>query len=150
VDNSYTVAFAKHRDIKNWMDLVDVVKDCFPGLVIDDYQKMLEKSIDRQTAICVKYNKLIIGVLIFSVELKCLACIAVHPQHRKKGVATAMIEKMLHLFPDKTNIWVSTYRADDEKGIAPRALYGKFGFTEDELTIEHGYPSQKFVLRRIN
>ncbi|MGL5514052.1 MAG: GNAT family N-acetyltransferase, partial [Sporomusa sp.] len=129
MDNSYTVVFAKHEDIKNWMDLVDVVKDDFPGLIIEDYQKMLERAIDLQVAICVKYNKLIIGVLIFSLELKCLACMAVHPQHRNHGAASAMIEKMLHLFPDNTDIWVSTYRADDKKGIAPRALYKKFGFT---------------------
>jgi len=36
----------------------------------------------------------------------------------------------------------------DEKGIKPRALYKKFGFSEDELTIEFGYPHQKFILHR--
>lgn len=45
------------------------------------------------------------------------------------------------------DISVSTFREDDEKGIAPRALYKKFGFKEDELIEEFGYPNQRFVLR---
>ena len=44
-------------------------------------------------------------------------------------------------------ITVSTFRENDEKGIAPRALYRKFGFQEGELTEEFGYPNQVFVLR---
>ena len=48
---------------------------------------------------------------------------------------------------DRTKeITVSTFRADDEKGIAPRALYEKFGFIADELIEEFDYPNQKFVL----
>ena len=41
---------------------------------------------------------------------------------------------------------VSTFRENDDKGIAPRALYRKFGFQEGELTEEFGYPNQVFVL----
>lgn len=43
-------------------------------------------------------------------------------------------------------IAVSTFREEDEKGIAPRALYKKFGLVEDELIEEFGYPNQRFVL----
>ena len=43
-------------------------------------------------------------------------------------------------------ISVSTFRADDVKGIAPRTLYEKFGFVADELIEEFDYPNQKFVL----
>ena len=31
------------------------------------------------------------------------------------------------------------------EGIAPRALYKKYDFEEDELLIEFAYPSQKFI-----
>ena len=49
---------------------------------------------------------------------------------------------------DKTReISVSTFRENDKKGTAPRALYRKFGFSEDTLIEELGYPCQKFVLR---
>lgn len=39
-------------------------------------------------------------------------------------------------------------REGDVKGIAPRPLYKKFGFEEDELIIEFEYPVQKFILHR--
>lgn len=73
---------------------------------------------------------------------------AVHPSHRRKGIASAMIEKMLSLFPNEVDITVTTFREDDIKGIAPRALYKKYGFEEDELVTEFDYPNQKFVLHR--
>ena len=43
-------------------------------------------------------------------------------------------------------ITVSTFRENDDKGKAPRALYRKFGFQEGELTEEFGHPTQVFVL----
>jgi len=48
---------------------------------------------------------------------------------------------------DRTkNITVSTFREGDTKGIAPRALYKKFGFVEGELIEEFGYSNQRFIL----
>ena len=41
-----------------------------------------------------------------------------------------------------------TFRDDDEKGVAPRALYKGMGFKEAELMVEHNYPHQKIVLYR--
>jgi hypothetical protein len=55
-------------------------------------------------------------------------------------------EALKNLDPTK-DITVSTFREEDEKGTAPRALYKKFGFEEDELIEEFGYPNQRFVLR---
>jgi len=42
---------------------------------------------------------------------------------------------------------VTTFRDNDKKGIAPRALYKQFGFVEEKLLIENDYPVQRFVLR---
>jgi hypothetical protein len=33
-----------------------------------------------------------------------------------------------------------------KRGIAPRVLYKKFGFVEDELIEEFGYPNQRLIL----
>jgi len=85
---------------------------------------------------------------MYSIHSKCLSYTAVHPDHRRKGIAPAMIEKMLPQFPEDSDIWVPTFREEDEKGIEPRRLYKKFGFAEDELGEEFNYPNQKFVLRR--
>lgn len=71
---------------------------------------------------------------------------AVHPKYRRNGIGAAMVEKMISFFPSNMNISVTTFRKDDIKGIAPRQLYKKFGFKEDELVAEIDYPLQKFIL----
>lgn len=149
MEKPYILQFAAPEDLGKWMDMVNDVKDHFPGLIIDEYKITLEKNIGRRTALCVRYYGQIVGVLLFSVSNQCLSCMAVHPLHRKKGIGSALVEKMISLFPGDMDIWVSTFREDDKMGDAPRALYKKFGFVEDELTIEYGYPNQKFVLRRL-
>jgi ribosomal protein S18 acetylase RimI-like enzyme len=130
------------------MDMICIVKNNFPGLILNEYRKILEKNISRQTALCVKYYNQIVGILLFSNNNSCLSCMAVHPLHRKKGIGSALVEKMISLLPNDVDIWVSTFREDDKLGDAPRALYRKFGFTEDKLIMEYGYPNQRFVLRR--
>lgn len=75
-----------------------------------------------------------------------LCCMAVHPDYRKKGTAIKMIEEMFKNLERTKDISVSTFRENDEKGVAPRALYKKLGFVEDELIEELGYPNQKFIL----
>lgn len=57
-----------------------------------------------------------------------------------------LLEAALEQLDRTKEITVSTFREEDEKGVAPRALYKKLGFIEDELIEEFGYPNQKFVL----
>ena len=76
-----------------------------------------------------------------------ICCLAVSPEHRGKGFASALLEKALSELDRTRDITVSTFREDDAKGKAPRALYRKYGFREDELTVEYGYPNQVFVLK---
>ncbi|WP_055669448.1 GNAT family N-acetyltransferase [Desnuesiella massiliensis] len=148
----YSLCYAEMKDIDSWIKMVDIVKDNFPGLETDEkmhgYKQTVIKNIKRKTALCVKYESNIAGVMMFSYNSKCLSFMAVHPNHRRKGIASAMIEKMLSLFTDNADITVITFRADDMKGIAPRLLYKKYGFEEDELVTEFDYPLQKFILHR--
>jgi GNAT superfamily N-acetyltransferase len=153
MDASYTIQFAELEDMDAWMHLVEIVRDSFfPGLEtaqqLEAYRQIVIKNIERQTAICARHGSEVVGVLIFSLHSKTLSCMAVHPDHRRKGIATAMIEKMIPLFPEDVDIWVTTFREEDEKGLEPRRLYKKFGFVEDELIEEFDLPQQKFVLRR--
>ena len=78
-----------------------------------------------------------------------ICCLAVAPAYRRHGVASMLMTEALANLDRTKEISVSTFRADDEKGIAPRALYEKFGFIADELMEEFDYPSQKFVLHPI-
>lgn len=152
MDKKLQLKMAELSDLGPWMELVEVVKHNFPGLdtdkEINDYKQVVIKNINRNSAICVKHKDKVVGVLIFSYNQKCLSCMAVHPEYRQRGIGAAMVEKMLCLLPEGEDIWVITFREDDEKGIAPRALYKKFGFVEDELLIDRNYPHQKFILHR--
>lgn len=148
----YSLSYAKMQDIDTWIKMIEIVRDNFPGLEtaekMEDYRQTVIKNIKRKTDICVKYGNEIVGAMIFSYHSQCLSCMAVHPNHRRKGIASAMIEKMISLFPNDVDISVTTFREGDIKGIAPRPLYKKFGFEEDELVIELEYPEQRFILHR--
>lgn len=147
-----TVQFAEPEDIDSWMKLIEIVKDEFPGLETEEelegYKRTVIKNINRKTAICVKSDDEIVGALLFSYKLKCLSWMAVHPDYRRKGIASALITKMLELFPSDVDISVTTFREGDAKGIAPRQLYKKFGFIEGDLVEEFNYPNQIFILKR--
>lgn len=152
MDKKLQLKMAELSDLGSWMELVEVVKHNFPGLdtdkEINDYKQVVIKNINRNSAICVKHKEKAVGVLIFSYNQKCLSCMAVHPEYRQRGIGAAMVEEMLCLLPKGEDILVMTFREDDEKGIAPRALYKKFGFVEDELLIDRNYPHQRFILHR--
>lgn len=148
MDASYVCDFAQPGDVGGWMSLVKAVRDNFPGLVMEEYQNILLENIQRRNAICVRFGAEIVGVLLFSLAQKTLSCMAVHPAHRKKGLASGMVRVMIAAFPGDSDIWVTTFREGDPMGDAPRALYRSMGFQEDELITEFGYPCQRYVLRR--
>lgn len=84
--------------------------------------------------------------MLFSRGHNMICCLAVAPEYRRHGVASMLMEEALNRLDRTKAISVSTFRADDEKGIAPRALYEKYGFVPDELIMEFGYPNQKYLL----
>lgn len=143
---------AEIQDIQSWMALVDLVKDNFPGLEtpegIDGYRKTLLKNIQRETALCVTFENCVVGILLYSYKSSCLSCMAVHPDYRRLGIASMLVEKMIDAFPIGSEIGVSTFREGDPLGMGARELYKKFGFIEGELTTEFDYPNQKFRLTK--
>ncbi len=144
------VLYGTASDIDAWMKVVERVAPQFPGLETkesqEDYKATTLRFMEKQQAICVKDNNEIVGVMLFSRGHNMICCLAVSPKHRRCGIASALLEKALAELDKSREITVSTFREGDEKGIAPRALYKKFGFEEGELTIEFDYPNQKFVL----
>ena len=144
------VEFGKVSYIDSWMTLVRKVSWNFPGLETEegiiDHRNTVLKFISKNQAICVRENNRVIGVLLFSRYHNMICCLAVDPDFRRQGIAFMLLEKALQELDRNRDITVSTFREDDEKGRAPRALYKKFGFKEGELTVEFGYPNQVFVL----
>ena len=138
------------EDIEKWMNLIEEVRWNFPGLEtqekLDAHKTAVLQFMEKRQAVCVKEEAEIAGVLLFSREHNMICCLAVAPQYRRRGAATMLMNEALANLDRTKEITVSTFRADDENGAAPRALYEQFGFVPDALIEEFGYPNQKFVL----
>ena len=142
--------FGESACIDSWMQLVRKVRCNFPGLeteeLLEEHKQTVLKFMDKKQALCIRGHGTVVGVLLFSRSRNMICCLAVDPAYRKQGFASILLRKALDELDRSQEITVSTFRENDEKGIAARALYRKFGFREAELTEEFGYPNQVFVL----
>lgn len=140
------------KDIDLWMNLVHNVSPGFPGLETEDLLKEHKDTVLRfmreGRALCVKENEghSIVGVLLYSKKHNRICFLAVSPDFRRQGIASMLLEEAIRCLDRSCPIIVSTFREEDPKGAAPRALYRKFGFIEGNLTEEFGYPNQVFIL----
>lgn len=138
------------EDIEKWMSLVTEVRWNFPGLETQDslneHRATVLRFMRKRQAICIKDRNEIAGVMLFSRGHNMICCLAVSPTYRRIGVASMLMDEALRNLDRTKEISVSTFRVDDEKGKAPRALYEKYGFIADALIEEFDYPNQKYVL----
>lgn len=146
-----TVQFGSAADIDSWMTLVEEISGSFPGLEtsesIAEHRRTVLRFMGKGQALCARdHTGRIVGVLLFSRGRNMICCLGVSPDWRRRGIAAHLLTTALAQLDRSKVIAVSTFREGDEKGIAPRALYRKFGFTEDALTVEFGYPNQVFLL----
>ena len=145
------VHYGTLSDIETWMQLVQRVRWNFPGLetaaALDDHRETVLRFMVENRALCVKDAEKVVGVLLLSKKHNMICCLAVAPEYRRNGIASLLLKKALAELDSTRDITVTTFRDNDEKGIAPRALYKRFGFTEEKLMIENDYPVQRFVLR---
>lgn len=136
-------------DLPAWMALVRRVAWNFPGLetesALQEHEATVAKFIRKGNAICALCEGRLIGVLLFSRRLNMLCCMAVDPEYRRQGAAQGMFDRMCCMADPSRPLTVTTFRADDPKGDAPRAFYQKNGFREGELVEENGYPCQTFL-----
>lgn len=148
------ILFGTAADIDFWMDLVQAVRWNFPGLEtaasMEEHRQTVLRFMEKRQALCAKDRGEVLGVLLFSRGHNMICCLAVAPGYRKQGIATGLLKRALAELDRGREITVSTFRQEDEKGTAPRALYRKFGFEEGKLIEEFGYPSQIFILRPLN
>ena len=130
------VQFGTEKDITEWMQLVQEISWNFPGLEteekIEDHKETVLRFMNKKQALCVKDKEEIVGVCLFSRGHNMICCLGVSPQHRKCGIATKLLEKALSELNRKEDITVSTFCENDERGVAPRALYKKYGVGEGE------------------
>ena len=146
----YSVIEGIEQDIESWMELVRSVRWSFPGLetqeALDEHRNTVLEFMSQNRAICVKSGNRIIGVLLFSRKHNMICCLAVSDEYRRQGIGCKLLAYALEKLDRTKPITVSTFREEDDKGAAPRALYKKFGFVPEELIEEFGYTNQRFVL----
>ena len=140
----------KREDIRSWMELVNRVSWNFPGLETETAREAHRQTVLRfmedGRALCVKCSGRVIGVLLLSRKRNMICCLAVAPEYRRRGVGSMLLETALEQLDRSRDITVTTFRAEDDKGRAPRALYRRFGFCGGALKTEFGYPVQEFCL----
>ncbi|MEM1484790.1 GNAT family N-acetyltransferase [Oscillospiraceae bacterium PP1C4] len=137
------IDFAEQQDIDSWMDLLQMVKDNFPGLDMKEYRIALLDCILNKQALIAKAEDVIVGALTFSKRTGELSFLAVHPLYRKIGIAKALIAKLVSQSPKGKRLSVITYRQGEEQGIAARKLYQSIGFQCGELLTVFDYPCQE-------
>lgn len=132
------------------MELVREVRWNFPGLetqaALEAHRETVLRMMKEHRALYVKVGGRIAGVLLFSKKRNQIACLAVAPEFRRQGIGSALLNEALKFLDRGRAVTVTTFRAEDEKGAAPRVLYRRFGFREGKLTEEFGYPVQEFLL----
>ena len=123
------IDLGRECDVDNWMQLVNKVKDSFPGLetkeALEEHRHTVLGFMRKGSAICARVNDQIVGALLFSRE-----------------------DSMLSLMNEKRDVVVTTYREGVPEGIAARAFYKRLGFVEGKLTEEFGSPVQELILKR--
>lgn len=146
------VELGKACDIDGWMNLVNQVKDSFPGLetreALEEHRRTVLDFMSRDAAICAKINGRVVGTLLFSREDHMLCFLAVDRACRRQHIAEKMVAYMLTLMDPEKDVVVTTYREGAPEGAAARAFYKRLGFVEGRLTEEFGSPVQEFVLKR--
>lgn len=144
----HKITYAADADIPEWMKLVHLVIDGFPYLDEKQYLAQLQKCIRDRRALILKDVENVVGIMAFHEKTGSIDFLGVHPQYRKKGIEKAFCEKALHELADTEAITVTTFREGDKADTGYRQTFKNLGFTEAELLVEFGYPTQRFILRK--
>lgn len=149
-DNNWQdkIIFATSEDIPKWMELVYLVIDGFPHLDEKQYLEQLQIYIQNKRALILKDAETAIGIMAFHEMTGSIDFFGVHPQYRNRGIAKAFCQKALCELTHSAQISVTTFRKGDRADNGYREIWGRLGFSEAELLVEFGYPTQRFILQK--
>ena len=143
------IRFGTIKDIDLWMQLVDKVKEIFPGLetkeAMDEHRNAVLEFIGREEALCVEVDGKIVGVLLFSKEWNKLCFLAVDSMYRRQHIAFKLVNKMYSYLDPSRDISLETHVEGVLEGVAARCFYKKLGFIEGAIKEEFGSLVQEFV-----
>ena len=97
-----------------------LVIDGYPVMDETEYLEKLKESILEKRALVLKDNTVLIGALAFTRSPGSIEFLGIH-------------------------ISTTTYRKGDKADTGYRDMLLELGFSERELLIEYGYPTQRFV-----
>ena len=140
------IQLAAMEDIPSWMELLRLVVDGYPVLDETDYLYKLKIFIKNKQALVLRDGELLIGAMAFSTPPCSIEFMGVHPQYRKRGIQKLFIDALLEDYYPEQDICITTYRNGDKADTGYRKELQKLGFAEQELLVEFGYPTQRFVL----
>ncbi len=140
------IKFATPADVDDWMELVKITIDGFPCLNKAEYMKNLHRYIADKRALILRDEGMAVGIMGFSADAGSIDFFAVHPQYRNLGITKLFLDKLVDELLCSREITLTTYRAGDKADTGYREEYHRLGFTESELLVEYGYPTQRFVL----
>lgn len=141
------IVFAAKEDIPGWIELLHLVVDGFPHLDEDQYLEQLQVYINFKRALILKDVDTAIGIMAFNEITGSIDFLGVHPQYRKRGIAKAFCDKAFYELARSAQISVTTFREGDKADTGYRELWRTLGFSEAELLVEFGYPTQRFILQ---
>lgn len=117
------VFYGTAREITAWMQLVRLLRAGFPGLeteaALEEHRQTVLRFMEKGHAIGVREGEALAGVMLISTRLNMLCCLGVHPDFRRKGVASLLMAEALKRLDNQREITVTTYRREDPKGRRP-------------------------------
>lgn len=134
-------------DINECLKLMEMVKEDLAYYKEKEFLETLKKGIENKEIILNIDNRIVTGLLQFSLQNKELTLLVVHPAYRGKKLAKRLIEIMLMNFSKGDEVHVITFRDGEAKGISAIKCYRSCGFEHVEDLIEFGYPSQKMICK---
>ena len=139
-------------DIRLWMNLVDKVKNLFPGLetkeAVFEHEKTVLQFIAREEALCAETDGKIVGILLFSKEQNMLCFLAVDEDFRRQHIAYELVNRMYAYLDLSKNITLETHVEGVAQGIPARRFYKSLGFKEGIVKEEFGSQVQEFILEK--
>lgn len=141
-----SIRLAAKTDIPGQMELMHLVIDGYPFMDEADYLDKLNACINERRALILAGNGALIGAMAFASKPCVIESLGVHPQYRNCGIQKLFLNALLDTYLPGKEISITTYREGDKADTGHRDTLKELDFSERELLVEFGYPTQRFVL----
>lgn len=150
------VICAEPGDIPAWLALAAEVEPLFGPLVeAPGFMRALRRNIARRTALCVRDadgppGSTLLGGLLYSPKppICRIGWLAVTGTYRRRGIGRALLEQVSQLVDPPVEFVVTTFGADQSRGLPARQFYTRLGFLPAEPAPDGPEGGSRQVFRR--